>query len=723
MTPAEMDLFNAIEKMGRVRFAGAGREIGAGFLSEQLLRQNGCRPRVLTLCDVTVIGQLDLEAGEVGFPVEFEGCVFDHAPNIEQATLAGLYFTDCQLPGLCASQVRLHDGLALHNCHVNGCVQLTGAHVAGQLDMEDCVIAGSAEGALEADGLRVEQDVYFSGKFRITGPTRMIGAHIGGEFICDGAVFRNAGTEKTLELSRLVVREHVFWRHGFSVEGEVDLSGAEIAGRLICHGARFFNLRGMALQAPNMTVRQEAEFSRGCSVDGELSLVGCQIGGWLDFTGGQFRNPGGRAIDLTLASTVMNLVMRAGTLVHGKLSLSNAKIGGAFRAQGGHFQNRFDTAIEALGLKVHSDISLGVRDGERFRAQGQVVLSDAHVGGNLNCTGGRFENKERDALVARGIKVDRNVLLRREFFASGRVDFAGASIDGKVDFRDAWFESSSEAVRFDRVRVGHAMKFDRAAVGGGVRMCSARIGTEVTFDGAALGGETALKLKGTQIRGTLRLNFAEPPEGSVDLRQVTTGSFDDREGDLPPGDDTQLDDFVYGALHDTSVKMSKRLKWLKGRAYLPQVYLQLATTYARAGHHDQATTVLVEKEEARRLAWKGFPGPLFRMCWWVLKPTVGYGYRPFRVLVWLGLLQIAGGIAFSRVDAFDAARNGVQMEWYHSWLYTFDLLVPVVSLHHSELWVPQGATRWWALAFTVLGWALAICLVTGIGRLFKRDER
>lgn len=723
MTPAERELFDEIEKKGRVEFAGAGRKIGAGFLAEQLLREIGRRPRKLALYDVVVVGELDLEAAEVGFPVKFARCSFDHVPNVEQASMAGLYFTDCRLPGLRASQVRIQDGLALQNCHVNGCVQLTGAHVGGQLNMRDCVIFCQARDAVKADGLRVEQDVFF-GRLRVTGLTRMIGVYIGGQFICDGAVFRNPGAGHTLKLNGIVVREHVYWGDGFTVEGEADLSGADIAGRLICNGARFFNLRGLALQASGMSVRQEVEFTDNCTVIGGLGLVGCQIGGWLDFTGGRFRNPGRPAIDLTLASIAMNVVMRGGTVVRGELVLSNAKIGGAFRAQGGHFQNKYDVAIEALGLKVHSDLSLGVRNGERFHAQGQVVLSDAHIGGNLNCTGGRFENKGRDALVARGFKVDRNVLLRREFTAHGRVDLAGASIDGKVDFRDGWFfDRDVEAVRCDRVRVGHAVKFDGATVGGGVRMCSARIGTEVTFDGAALGGETALKLKGTQIRGTLRLNFAEPPEGAVDLRQVTTGSFDDREGDLPRGEDTKLDDFVYGALHDTSLEMSKRLKWLKGRPFLPQVYLQLAATYARAGHHDQATTVLVEKEEARRRAWKGFPGPLFRMCWWVLKPTVGYGYRPFRVLVWLGLLQVAGGIAFSRVEAFDAARNGVKMAWYHSWLYTFDLLVPVVSLHHSELWVPQGATRWWALAFTVLGWALAICLVTGVGRLFKRDER
>lgn len=721
MTPAEMELFAAIERRGRVEFAGEGRVIGAGFLAEQLVLG---RARTLTIRDVAVMGELDLEAARVGFPVTFERCSFDRRLNIEQATLAGLYFTDCRLPGLRASQVRIQDSLALHNCHVNGRVQLTGAHVAGQLNMKDCVIAGQPGGALNADGLRVDQDAYLCGGFRVIGLTRMIGARIGGEFVCDGAVFRNPWASTALDLRSIVVQEHVLWREGFVAEGTVNLGGADIGGQLLCHGARFFNLRGPALFAPGMKVGQQVEFTKGCTADGEVSLVGCEFGGWLDFTGGTFRNPGDMAINLHLASTAMNLMLRGGTVVQGKLCLSNARIGGAVRAQGGLFWNRFDTAIEALGLRVHGELSLG----DRFHAHGQVVLSEAHVGGNLDCTGGWFQNEERDALVARGIQVDRNMALRNGFTASGRVDLAGASVDGKIDFRRGRFESRVEAVRCDRVQVGHAVKFDHARVRGGVRMCDAQIGTEVTFEHAVIAGRPALKLTGTQIRSTLRLAFAEEPDGPLDLRQVTTGSFDDREHDWPDRDDTRLGDFVYGALHDDSVKVPKRLDWLRSHhEYVPQVYLQLASALARAGRQDEATDVLMAKEDVRRRNLNGFFGSLHRVAWLVLGPTVGYGYRPLRILWWLGALVLVGGPLFRCLaqdpSNFDPMRKDVQEVWFNPWLYTIDLLLPIMSLDHSQLWVPLHGARWASLAFTVLGWVLAVCLVTGIGRLFKRDER
>lgn len=726
MTPAELELLEEIEPDKRVEFHGGGREIGAEFLARQLIRVMGERPRKLSLFNVVVVGKLDLEAADVGFPVEFEGCDFDDVPNVEQAALAGLYLVDCRLPGLSASQARFRDGLALHGCVVRGCVQLNGAHVAGQLDMEDCVIDGPPDGALKADGLRVEQDFYCSRKFQVTGLTHMIGAHIGGQFICDGATFRNPGEDRTLELSGLVVQEHVFWRNGFSVEGDVNLNGADIAGRLVCHRARFTNPGRTALSAIGMTVRQEVEFSETCVVRGELNLVGCKFGGWLKFTGGKFINPCGVAINLTRSVTSLNLVLRRGTAVRGELRLAGARINGLLGAQGAHFENEGGVAINATGLRVRNDLSLSVRDRKRFRARGQVVLSGAHVGGNLDCTGGRFEIDEGDALVAHGINVAGDAKLCGSFFARGKVDLAGASVEGKLDFTGARLEHNGDAVRCDRVRVKHAVKFDKVRATGCVRMCDARVGSEITFLKAVLQGKPSLKLKGTQVVGSLRLGFAERPSGSVDLRLVRAGSFGDSERDW--AHKSRLDGFVYGALREDSMELDKRLTWLRDRhAYVPQVYLQLASTYANAGQHDEATDVLMAKEDARRRSLDGIFGRLHRMVWWVLNPTVGYGYRPLRIVWWLGVLTAAGGVIFhflrQNPDNFARARPGLEAYWFDPWLYTIDLLLPIMSLNHSELWVPLHGARWASLAFTVLGWVLAVCLVTGVGRLFKRDER
>jgi hypothetical protein len=382
--------------------------------------------------------------------------------------------------------------------------------------------------------------------------------------------------------------------------------------------------------------------------------------------------------------------------------------------------------MNASGLQVSGDLSLSVRDGERFHAHGQVVLNDAHVGGDLDCTGGRFDSDDGEALIARGVDVVRDIKLCKPFVAHGKVDLAGASVEGKIDFTGAELEHAEDAVRCDRMRVGHSVVFDKVRASGRVRMCDARIGSELTFLKASLRGRKALKLRGTQVRGALRLKFVERPAGRIDLRQVQTGSFSDSANDWSDG--SMLDGFVYGALRENSMELDKRLRWLRdSHRYVPQVYLQLAATYASAGQHDEATDVLMAKEDARRRSLSGFVGRLHRSVWWLLSPTVGYGYRPLRILWCLGALTVVGGFVFHllRQDAgnFARARPHLDPHWFDPWLYTIDLLLPIMSLDHSQLWVPLHGARWASLAFTVLGWVLAVCLVTGIGRLFKRDER
>ncbi|MEU0885406.1 hypothetical protein ABZ345_43045 [Lentzea sp. NPDC005914] len=110
----------------------------------------------------------------------------------------------------------------------------------------------------------------------------------------------------------------------------------------------------------------------------------------------------------------------------------------------------------------------------------------------------------------------------------------------------------------------------------------------------------------------------------------------------------------------------------------------------------------------------------------MLNPTVGCGYRSLRILWWLGFLVVAGGWIFRCLsrdpDNFAKMRADLKPEWFDPWLYTIDLLLPVVSLNHSQLWVPPGPAKWFALGFTLVGWVLALCL-RGVGRLFKRDDR
>ncbi|WP_156213697.1 hypothetical protein [Lentzea aerocolonigenes] len=730
LTTAEQELVEEIENGGRVVFAGAGREIRGRVLTRELLRTKEIRVRKLCMSDVRLTGEIDLEAGDVGFPVRLDRCTFNQPPVLEQANIAGLYLVECTLPGLRAAQVQVSTSLSLRHCTVSGRIDLMGAHVTGQLVLRGCHVDGRGGEAIKADGLHVDQDLICSDGFSADGQTRMIGAVIGGQFICEGAAFRNHGDKPTLELNGLVVKEHVFWREGFTVHGRVNLRGAQIEGSLDCHRAHFANPGDLALEAVGMHVHQVVKFSAGCRVDGEINLTGCRVGGWVDFTGGEFVNEGRKAVDLARASIAQNLIFQSGAVVKGKVLLAGADIGGSLWAQGGRFENETDTAIDATGMHVHRDVLLSektlgsVADTDGFLARGRVVLSDVRVGGNLDCAGGRFVNPQREAMIARGIAVTRDALLRNGFVAEGRVDLADATVGGSLDLTAARLGERGEALRCDRVAVGQSVSFVKVRAEGSVHMCNARIGADVSFAGAALmGSKTALELKGSVIGSTLRLKFAERPTGMLNFCRLRVATLDDRQSDWP--DEAKLNNFVYSALRERSTDVTKRIAWLQRQPeYVPQVYQQLASVYSAAGQHHEAAKVLIAGEDQRRCERKSLPGRVHRTLWWILKPTVGYGYRPLWVLGWLAGLVVAGGVVFHLLGpgSFLSTRTEVPNTRFDPWLYTIDLLLPVVSLKHSDLWVPLGVAKLWSLFFTLIGWVLAICLVTGVGHLFKRDR-
>ncbi len=81
----------------------------------------------------------------------------------------------------------------------------------------------------------------------------------------------------------------------------------------------------------------------------------------------------------------------------------------------------------ADGLKVEGSVFL--RDG--FKAEGEVRMPGATVGGSLSCIKGQFINKDKKALVADRVKVEGSVFLRGGFRAEGKVSFVAATIYGR----------------------------------------------------------------------------------------------------------------------------------------------------------------------------------------------------------------------------------------------------------------------------------------------------
>jgi hypothetical protein len=115
--------------------------------------------------------------------------------------------------------------------------------------------------------------------------------------------------------------------------------------------------------------------------------------------------------------------------------------------------------------------------------------------------------------------------------------------------------------------------------------------------------------------------------------------------------------------------------------------------------------------------WPGSPWSLF------LRWTIGYGYRPSRVLPYfLALLLLGAGVlGHAYLRHFTPAKSGAGQPAFHAVAYTLDLLLPVANLKQRGAFIPHGYASWWVLGLTLTGWLLAIVLLAGLGGVFKRD--
>ena len=174
------------------------------------------------------------------------------------------------------------------------------------------------------------------------------------------------------------------------------------------------------------------------------------------------------------------------------------------------------------------------------------------------------------------------------------------------------------------------------------------------------------------------------------------------------------------------------------QGYRPQAYNRLATAYRAAGVDDAAREVLLAKQRART---KARPTRQFgtsrvlhavvervqrgtRGVWDLfLTYSIGYGYRPGRIVYWLaGALAIATPLfaALHPAQVLPARPEGAQPT-FNPFLYSLDLLLPVASLGQRGAFVTQGFAAWASATFTIAGWLLGAVLVAGLGGVFRRD--
>jgi hypothetical protein len=595
---------------------------------------------------------------------------------------------------------------------------------------------------------------------------RLQGAHIAGAINLDGAS-----------------KVRPLWIQDCTIAGDFSFSDAETKV-VSLDGTAVSGLRGDGVRIDGSLLL------RWALIGGSLELFGAEIAGTLSCTGcvieGKPRRTQRLAADLATVTVGGNLEFRGGFRANGLIQLDDSEIGGTFNCSEGvflagsdstHVENADPWESGARALKCHRlnlNGSLYLRD---CKCEGELSFTGAQIGGDLDCRNGRFRragNGDTTALRLTRIVAGGNVYLSSGFEADGKVQLNGARIRGNIDCRGGTFsvpqnKPSHDLAAPDENFAEDALSLVNTEVGGALIVAPIE-----RKDGAAAIFNGSLDLKSAHVRVLVDNQDAWPtqPKSTKNaLRNVI-----------------HLDGFTYERLAGIApIDANIRKAWLQcqpkahiGRDFKPQPFEQLIKVLRSMGHPEEARRLAMERQGflvRRRLSqWRAGPlgavKALGALLWAVtVGLLIGHGYRPLRVFMIMFAVGLGFGFyykiaaekgLFAPRDAqvflhpdFNDCRPHAGGNWttcrektgdkfaeypqFNPWVYSFNVILPVVDLYQEKNWVPMQkplkfdlgngssltipawGTNALVLAELVFGWVASLLAVAAFSGLVKTD--
>lgn len=402
-------------------------------------------------------------------------------------------------------------------------------------------------------------------------------------------------------------------------------------------------------------------------------------------------------------------------------------------------------------------------------AIGAVNLVDAHIRSTLNCDGAILRNSCGPALFADGLQVGQGMFLRKmltldtanpvfaagsEFTAIGAgklgaVRLLGAHIGGFIDWEGAHLHNNSgPSLYADSLQVDTGLLFrggftaTGAGSFGAVRLCSVQVGGELQWHQAVLRNESgpALFARALRVDESMFLTDGFTATGggdgaAVDLTdaQVSGAFMLDNSAQVMHVTDPCRRITVNGMTYARVPEPISSRDWLRllqeaTPRYAAQPYQQLAAGCRALGDERGAREVLMAQRDAQLTRTR--PRPRWREQLWgkITKYTLGYGYQP-----WRALLFLAGVVALSCVFAIVLGSHGALTQTAHTTTpgrpctlvqqvgVGLDLNLPIgSSMARADCGLaqdPASATAAWLTlgvwGLRALAWAFAALFIAG----------
>ena len=735
---------------GRALDGGGPRLVAAGLL-RRLCHQlrDQVDPRGIRIKNAMVSGRLDIAGLEIPFPLRFEACEFDAPLMVEGAHLNDLAVTGSVLPGLLANGIQVRRDLDLSRSRVTGAHETTASdshlaavwvcesEIGGRFLCSGTVIRADGARAVQADHMRTGGAVRFLRQFTAHGEIRLLGAQFGGSLDLSEANI-SAPEEIALDLTDAVVGGS-FFLITTVIRGRVDMSSARVSAQFMIRGATLeapaatpaksgysrFRDSGTAVSAPRLIVGAEITLDKGCTVNGGIDLSMAALSSLFIDSGCALRAPGKTAVDLTNAEILSTVVIGEEVPVEGTLRLAGAAIHGDLRLRRARLSAPAGrTLIAAQGARIDGEVEL-----EELEADGgELSFRAAVIGSAVEASGARLRNPDGYTLSLVQANVKGSVRLTYEFESTGKVVLNRAAVDGRLLCARGSFNCPGPS---GHNRRGHAIEVISASISGGMDLAWRSVSPSADFTDTRTSflADDAARWPERFIISGFSYERLEQPQGLPAIRTWDHAA---------------------------------RCAWLRRQAaYDAGPYEQAARVFRQHGYADGAKAILIAQRRHARSAISGRGAGLRRALDTAYSLTVGYGYRPVRVL-WLiaallilvtvtlqmpgaraamrattsagavytttGPLQPQGAAradtAAARVLHQDACGDG-QVRCFNPVFYAIDTVIPLVSLDQRATWYPDPSTgggtimQWWLNIATILGWLLSSIFVLSLASLTR----
>ncbi len=494
------------------------------------------------------------------------------------------------------------------------------------------------------------------------------------------------------------------------------------------------------LDAPNMELDGDLGLRRVSST-GTVNLTGARLHRDVQLQGAHLSGGEDGAVALAADHMIVDGSMDCHEgIAAGGVSMVGARVSGAVRLDDAKITcaGGQKVAFNGDGMTVGHHLN-----GQRMSAEGEVRLVDVSIASTLELRGAKLVNPDGVALRLDRAEISSSLYCDYGFTAVGEVCAIGAHVKGTVYFNNAELGKTMPAA--SAPKAGVALRLVRTRIDGDLG-CWTDFVVHGTVDMArsSVAGEFRLLTTGlegypaaadlTSGRFSMLALSGHPPSGRLDLAKAKADFFKDDPGHWRGGD-IVLDEFEYASIQMTGVTLKQREEWLRRAlaasqrkpggdhdGYLPQPYEQLAEAYRRAGDDHAARRIQLAKYRQlnRVTRWRRWYSKIWNLMQDVL---TGYGYAPWRALIWL-IVLFAFGVALFRYAAPPVWISSPHhsFSFGESVSYTLDLLMPISSLSDRQVWhSANGAGEIVASALVAFGWIFSATVIASAARVLQRN--